>query len=87
MLSAANVEYGSLYINASDAVLFIITLWELGHPQQPVLIQTDNSTAYGIMNKTIKQKRSKTFDMRHWWLVDRIKQKQFEVNWKLVTSH
>ena len=66
MSSAADAECGSLYINASDAVSFIITLWELGHPQKPVPIQTDNSTAYGIMNKTIKRKRSKAFDMRHW---------------------
>ena len=54
MSSVPDAECGSLYINASNAVLFIITLWELGHTQQPVPIQTDNSTAYGIMNKTIK---------------------------------
>ena len=34
------------------------------------------------MNKTIKRKRSKAFDMRHWWLVDRVEQGQFEINWK-----
>ena len=31
MASVADVECGSLYINASDAVPFIITLWELRH--------------------------------------------------------
>lgn len=82
MASAADAECGSLYINASDAVSFIITLCELGHPQLPVPIQTDNSTAYGIMNNIIKRKRSKAFDMRHWWLVNRVEQGQFEVNWK-----
>ena len=29
MSSAANAEYRSLYINASDAIPFIITLWKL----------------------------------------------------------
>ena len=44
-------------------------------------LQTDNSTANGIMNRTIKRKRSKAFDMRHWWLVDRCDQGQFKVYW------
>ena len=33
------------------------------------------------MNRTIKRKRSKAFDMRHWWLVDRCNQGQFKVYW------
>ena len=44
-------------------------------------IKTDNSTAYGIMNKTIKRKRSKSFDMKFWWLMDRVEQGQFIVYW------
>ena len=59
MPSVADAECGSLYINASDAVPFI-TLWELGHPQRPVPIQTNNSTAYGIMNKIIKRKKNQS---------------------------
>ena len=68
-------------MNAQEAILFITTLEELGHKQQPIPLQTDNSTANGIMNRTIKQKRSKAFDMRHWWLVDRCDQGQFKVYW------
>ena len=44
-------------------------------------IKTNNSTAYGIMNKTIKRKRSKSFDMKFWWLVDRVEQGHFIVYW------
>ena len=36
----------------------------MSHPQQPTPIQVDNSTAVGIANKSIKQKRSKAMDMR-----------------------
>lgn len=72
MLSAADAECGSLYINTLNVVPFIITIWELGHPQQPVSILTDNSTAYGIMNKIIKRKQSKAFEMQSWWLVNRV---------------
>ena len=81
MSSAAEAECGSLYMNAQHAVPHITTLEELGHKQRPVPIKTDNSTANGIMNKTIKRKRSKAFDMRFWWLVDRCEQNQFKVYW------
>ena len=54
---------------------------ELGHKQDAVPLKTDNSTAEGIMNKTIKQKRSKAMDMRFYWLVDRVSQKMFKVYW------
>ena len=36
------------------------------------------------MNKTIKRKRIKEFDILHWWLVDRVEQGQFEAHWKTV---
>jgi hypothetical protein len=51
----------------------------LGHPQPPNPIQTDNSTANGILNSIVKQKWSKTIDMRFYWLRDHIDQKQFLV--------
>jgi hypothetical protein len=45
-------------------------------------LRKDSSTAYGIVNKTIKQKRSKEMDMRYHWLTDRVLQKQFDVYWR-----
>jgi hypothetical protein len=42
-------------------------------------LRTDNSTAYGIVNETIKKKRSKAMDMRYHWLTDRVHQKQLDV--------
>jgi hypothetical protein len=42
----------------------------------------DNSTALGILNKTIKHKRSKEMDMRYHWLTDRVHQKQFDAYWR-----
>ena len=35
---------------------------ELDHPQLPIPLKTDNSTADSIMNKTIKQGQSKAMD-------------------------
>ena len=83
MSSAAEAECGGLYINAHEAVTMRQTLIELGH-QQPTNgtpIRTDNSTADGIMNRTVKANRSKSMDMRFWWLVDRVEQGQFRIFW------
>jgi hypothetical protein len=40
------------------------TLIDLGHPQAATLIIGDNKYAVGIANRTVKQKRSKSINMR-----------------------
>jgi hypothetical protein len=55
MQSAAEAECGGLYMNAKEAVPMRITLEELNHPQPATQMRTDNSTADGIMNKTVKR--------------------------------
>jgi hypothetical protein len=79
MQSAAEAECGGLYMNAKEVVPMRITLEELYHPQPATPIRTDNSTADGIMNKTVKQKQSKPMDMRFYWLQDRVEQGQFRI--------
>ena len=82
MQSAAEAECGALYMNANEAVPMRTTLEELGHPQPATPMRTDNSTAAdGIMNRTVKQKATKSMDMRFYWLQDRVEQKQFKVFW------
>ena len=54
MGSAAEAEVGGLYMNALELSPMRTTLEELDHPQPPTPLKTDNSTADGIMNKTIK---------------------------------
>jgi hypothetical protein len=81
MQSAAEAECGGLYMNAKEAVPMRLTLEELDHPQPATPIRTDNSTAGGIMNKTVKQKQSKSMDMRFYWLQDRVEQGQYRIFW------
>jgi hypothetical protein len=58
-------------------------LEELGHPQPPATpIRTDKSTAAGIANNDVKQKRSKAIDTRFCWIRDRVRQGQFLAHWK-----
>jgi hypothetical protein len=75
MASAAEAEVGALFNNGQEAVDVRTTLCELGHPQPPTPIKTDNSTAAGISNNTMKQRRSQAMDMRFYWIRDRVQQK------------
>ena len=54
MSSAAESEIGALFMNAKIAIPMRITLEELGHPQPPTPIKTDNTTTNGIINGTVK---------------------------------
>ena len=82
MASAAEAEIGGIFHNRQSAVPLRHTLIEMGHPQPPTLIQTDNSTALGYVNSSIKIKRTKAMDMRFHWIKDRISQKEFLVYWR-----
>jgi hypothetical protein len=72
MSSAAEAEIGSMFSNAKEAAPLRVMLEEMGHHQPPTPIQTDNSTAYGILNNKSNQKRSKAMDMRFYWVRDQI---------------
>jgi hypothetical protein len=80
--SATEAEMGALFYNAKDAAWLRTTLLDLGHPQPPTPIQTDNACAAGIINDTVKQRRSKAIDMRFYWVRDRVRQQQFLVHWR-----
>jgi hypothetical protein len=80
--SAAEGELAGVFHNAKEACPIRICLDELGHPQPATPLITDNTTAAGIANDTVKQKRSKAMDMRFYWIRDRIRQKQFNVFWR-----
>jgi hypothetical protein len=70
------------YINSQTAEIFRTTLIEMGHPQPPTPGQTVNSTAYGIVNSSIRQRRSRAMDMRFYWVRDHVRQNHFLFYWK-----
>jgi purine nucleoside permease len=63
MSSAAKAETGAVFISAKKGAVLRKTLEELGHKQPPTPMETDNATATGYINGTIKQKRTKAMDM------------------------
>ena len=82
MSSAAEAELGALYINAREAAYIRKILAEMGHHQPHTPLQTDNSTAEGVVNNNIQTKRLKAMDMKLHWLRDRESQGQFKIYWQ-----
>ena len=82
MSSATEAESGGLLYNCKEATVLRQTLLEMGHPQPPTLIQTDNNAcAAGIANDTVKQCRSKAMDMRFYWDRDCVAKGDFIIHW------
>jgi hypothetical protein len=57
--SAAESKVGACFHNAQSGAPLRVTLTELGHVKPPTPLRTDNSTAFGILNETIKKKDQK----------------------------
>ena len=81
MGSAAEVETAGLYGNTQMGTIIWRALMEIGHPQPPTPIKTDNSTANSFINVNIRQKRSKTWDMWWNWMRDKQTHNQFRFYW------
>ena len=79
--AASEAEYASLFLNGQAAVSTRQTLEDLGYPQPATPIITDNTTAYGIANRTVRLKRSKAIDMRYNWIRDRVTNGAFTILW------
>ena len=82
MGSAMEAEIAAMYENAQKIIKFRQTLSDMGHPQPPTLIWTDNHTACGIVNGTMKQERSKAIYMRYHWIKQRTNEaNKFVIKW------
>ncbi len=87
MSSTAEAELGALYINACKAVPQCQTLAEMGHKQPPTPMQTNNSTALGVVNNNIQPRHTKAIDMQFHWLRCRKAQHQFRFFWRPGTTN
>jgi hypothetical protein len=83
MSSTQESETGAGFINAREGLAIRQAAIEMGHPQGPTPLQFDNLCATRILTGEIKQKQSKSMDMRFYWLRDRaLEQRQFNIHWK-----
>ena len=79
--SAAEAEIARLFHNAQHAIIIKRILEVMGHKQNPVPLKTDNSTAKGFVHDNIKQRKSKTWDLRFNWLRDRSFKRDVRIFW------
>ena len=81
MSSATESEMTGLFMNAQHAVPICLILEDMGHPQPPTQLRTDNLTAQDLLSGVYKRKHAKWNDMNFHWIRCRIKQQQFNVKW------
>jgi hypothetical protein len=75
MTSAAKAETaGGVFGNRQEIIAIRILLKALGHPQLATPLKTNNSTSNSFVHANIKQRHSKTWDMRWNWPRDRATQ-------------
>jgi hypothetical protein len=81
LTSAAEAELSAIFECAKAMVPLRQALTEMGWPQGKSPIQTDNSTADGLVNNIIVPKKLKSMDLRLHWLRCREAQGQFRFYW------
>ena len=81
MSSASEAELGAIFITAKELLPMRQTLIDMGCPKPPTQIQTDNSTAAGVVNETIIALKTKSMDLQLHCLRCRESQQKFIFYW------
>ena len=79
--SAAEAETGGLFYNGQTIIPIRQSLEALGHVQPSTPLKTDNSTARDFVDRSLRQTRSKSWDMRFHWLRDRHNRMHLHIYW------
>ncbi len=58
-----------------------MTLEELGHPQPKTQVHFNNATTVRIANNTVKCQCSRSMEMQHLWVCDKVAQDAYDVRW------
>ena len=87
MSSAAEAKIGVLFINAREAMPARVALGKMGHIQPCTPMQTDITTAMGVVTNTMQPRCTKAMYMRFHWLRDREIQRQLRFYWREGTKN
>ena len=79
--SAAEAELGALFHNCQTGIIFRSILEDMGHIQPRTPVHCDNATAVGIANHTVKRQRSRSMEMRFFWVSDKCAQDMYALHW------
>ena len=79
--SASEAESGGVHLGARHGYPLRIACIELRHtqPEKYTPFETENRTTHGILTSSMRTKLLKSFDMRYWWIKDRIQQNMFDL--------
>ena len=80
--SAAEAEIGGLFTNMKRGVVHRQTLTDMRRPQPPTECTVDNSTVDGMANNSVKLNKSRAWEMRFKWVIDKVNEKLFTVKWR-----
>jgi hypothetical protein len=81
MSSANKTKLGALYTTAKEMVPLRQTLIKMGWLQPCMPIQMDNSTVVGVTILTVVLQKTKSMDVRLWWLCCQESQQQVHYYW------
>jgi hypothetical protein len=81
VVSATEAKLGALFFNCKEGMIFWMTLEELGHRQPKTQVHSNNATAVGISNNTLKCQRLQLMEMQYFWVFDKIVQDMYDVKW------
>jgi hypothetical protein len=79
--SAAEAELGALFHNCQTGIIFCSILIDMGHAQPKTPVHCGNETAVGIANNTVKRQRSRSMEMRFFWISDKCAQDMYALHW------
>lgn len=85
--AASESEIAAAHVNSKEGIPERICILEMNHPQPSTPLELDNTTAHGILTKMLISRRSKSIDMRLFWLRDRDNQNQFNIHWNRGTRN
>jgi hypothetical protein len=81
VVSAAEAELGALFHNCQDGIIFRKKIGRNGSSAAKTPVYCNNATAVGIANNTVKQQRSRSMEMRFFWVGDKVAQDMFTLRW------
>ena len=84
--SAAEAETSGVFTNAQTSIPIRYILTQMGHPQPPTPLKTDNTTTRAYTYNNIMGKKSKAWDMNLNWLRDKETHKEFNIFWEKGNS-
>ena len=82
MASSTEAELGGLLEIFHKATSMMTALAKMGHLQPSTPVVTDNTAENSILDRMAKQKRSRSIDMRFYWVRYRIRKTISTYSWK-----